>query len=66
MSEILTLQCLAEWVQESFKFKIQDKVTKQYHKIEVENSQIEIDMAIEGAKSLSLIEAKLFTFSNFN
>lgn len=48
-----------------FKFKIQDKVTKQYHKIEVENSQIEIDMAIEGAKSLSLIEAKLFTFSNF-
>ena len=48
-----------------FNFKIQDKVTKQYHKIEVENSQIEIDMALEGAKSLSLIEAKLLTFSNF-
>ena len=48
-----------------FEFKIYDRVLKQFRNIDVNNSQIEIDMAIEGIKSLTLIEAKLQTPSDF-
>ncbi len=49
----------------NFKFKIKNKTSTKYYKIEVDNSQIEIDLAIEGTKSLALIEAKLQTSSDF-
>lgn len=48
-----------------FEFKVYNGIKKRFHNIEVVHSQIEIDMAIEGIKSLTLIEAKLQTPSDF-
>lgn len=42
----------------NFDFKIRDTITDKHIKVDVSNSQIEIDAAYEGVNFLSLIEAK--------